>query len=53
MGKKTIANPKVFISYAWAGKEYETQVLAFANQLMNDGIDVIIDKWNLDFCQRV
>lgn len=42
-----IDNPKVFISYAWAGKEYEEKVLGLATDLMNDGIQVVIDKWDL------
>ena len=45
--KEKISNPKVFISYAWASKEYEAKVLAFASQLVSDGIDVVIDKWNM------
>ncbi len=45
--KKQIDNPKVFISYAWSSKDYQNRVLAFANSLMSDGIDVILDKWSL------
>ena len=47
MTKKKIEKPKVFVSYAWGSKEYQDKVLAFAAQLMGDGIDVVIDKWNL------
>lgn len=39
--------PKVFISYAWGNEDYQDKVLAFATQLMEDGIDVILDKWSL------
>lgn len=45
--KKQVEKPKVFISYAWSGKEYENMVLAFASKLMSDGINVVIDKWDL------
>ena len=45
--KKKIEQPKVFISYAWATKEYEAKVLAFASKLVNDGVDVVIDKWDM------
>lgn len=45
--KKKIENPKIFISYAWGDDEYQNQVLAFASQLVSDGIDVILDKWAL------
>ena len=47
MSKKKIEKPKVFISYAWGTQEYQDKVLAFATQLMGDGIDVVIDKWDL------
>ncbi len=44
---KTIINPKVFISYSWGSNEHQEKVLSFATRLMNDGIDVILDKWDL------
>ncbi len=46
--KKTIENPRVFISYAWGTEEYREKVISFANTLMNDGIDVVIDQWSLE-----
>lgn len=45
--KKKIEQPKVFISYAWATKDYEAKVLAFASKLVDDGVDVVIDKWDM------
>ena len=45
--KRKIENPKVFISYAWADKDYQDLVLSFASQLVHDGVDVIFDKWDL------
>ena len=45
--KKKIEQPKVFISYAWATKDYEAKVLAFAAKLVDDGVDVVIDKWDM------
>lgn len=45
--KKKIDNPRVFISYAWGTKQYQEKVLSFAAQLVDDGIDVVIDKWDL------
>ena len=45
--KKKIENPKVFISYAWGNEEYQNKVLAFSSQLVGDGIDVVLDKWDL------
>ncbi len=47
MSKLTISNPKVFISYAWSSKEYQEKVLSLATDLINDGIQVEIDKWSL------
>ena len=47
MARKRIENPKVFLSYAWGEKEYQNMVLAFATQLVRDGIDVVFDKWDL------
>lgn len=45
--KNKIENPKVFISYAWGTDEYQAKVLSFATALVDDGIDVILDKWDL------
>lgn len=45
--KRKIDNPKIFISYAWGNQEYQEKVLSFATKLMQDGIDVIFDKWDL------
>ena len=45
--KETIDKPKIFISYAWGSEEYQNKVLSFATSLVQDGIDVLFDKWNL------
>ncbi len=45
--KPTIEHPKVFISYAWGSKEYQARVLSLARDLYSDGIEVLLDKWNL------
>ena len=45
--RNKIEKPKVFISYAWASDEYQKKVLSFASSLMDDGIDVLFDKWDL------
>ena len=47
MSKAKIQSPKVFISYAWGTKSYQDKVLSFATDLVEDGIDVILDKWSL------
>lgn len=40
-------SPKVFISYSWTSDELKQKVENLARQLVNDGIDVIIDIWDL------
>ena len=41
MEKKT---PKIFISYSWSVQEW---VEGLANRLMNDGVETILDIWDL------
>ena len=36
--------PKVFISYSWSSSD---RVVELAERLMNDGVDVVLDKWEL------
>ena len=38
---------KVFISYSWSSDAHEQWVLHLASQLVSDGIDVVLDKWDL------
>ena len=38
---------KIFISYCWSSSEHEEWVISLAERLMSDGVDVIIDKWDL------
>lgn len=45
--KPTIEHPKVFISYAWGSQEYQNIVLSLAGDLQSDGVEVLLDKWNL------
>ena len=40
-------HPKVFISYSWDRKEHEKWVLDFATKLCENGIDVILDQWEI------
>ena len=40
-----VDKPKVFISYAWSSEEYRQKVLSFADQLINDGVDVLLDRY--------
>jgi hypothetical protein len=45
--KGSIAQPKVFISYSWASPQHERWVLDLAERLSEDGIVVVLDKWDL------
>jgi TIR domain len=40
-------NPKVFISYSWDNKIHEDWVLIFAQRLLNNGVDVILDRYEI------
>jgi hypothetical protein len=39
--------PKLFISYSWSSEAHQEWVLSLAGQLRENGIDVILDKWDL------
>lgn len=39
--------PKIFISYSWTTPKHEDWVINLAERLVSDGVDVVIDKWNL------
>lgn len=46
--KQTTQNqPKVFISYSWTSDEHVDWVLDLAKRLVNNGVDVVIDRWDL------
>lgn len=38
---------KVFISYSWGTKEHQEWVINLSKRLMNDTVDVVLDKWSL------
>jgi hypothetical protein len=41
-------HPKVFISYTHDSEEHRDAVLAFADFLVRQGIDVVLDRWATD-----
>lgn len=47
MSKEQENVPKVFISYSWSSTEHQLWVLNLAEQLVESGVDVIFDKWDL------
>jgi SEFIR domain len=42
-----MAGPKTFISYSWTSPPHEQWVMTLATQLVENGVDVILDKWDL------
>lgn len=44
---KTLSQPKIFISYSWTTPEHEEWVLNLAKRLVNEGVNVTLDKWHL------
>ena len=40
--------PTVFVSYSHAGEDHSNWVLQLATRLRSNGVDIILDKWNLD-----
>ena len=39
--------PKVFISYSWSSSEHQMRVKSWAEQLISNGVDVILDIYDL------
>jgi hypothetical protein len=40
-------HPKTFISYCWTSNEHQEWVINLATQLVENGVDIILDVWNL------
>ena len=40
-------HPQVFISYSWTTPDHEAWVLQLATDLRENGVDAILDKWDL------
>lgn len=39
--------PKMFISYSWSNPDHEQWVLQLATELVEAGVEVLLDKWDL------
>lgn len=39
--------PRLFISYSWSTPEHEQWIIDLATELVNSGVEVILDKWDL------
>lgn len=46
-GQEHMENPKVFISYSQDTKEHEEWVRQLATHLIDHGVDIILDQWDL------
>lgn len=42
---------KVFISYSWSSEEIKQKVLDLAKSLVDDGVEVVLDRWDLNVGQ--
>ena len=47
-----MATPKIFISYSWSSPSHQSWVIQLATELVESGIDVILDKWDLKIGQE-
>ncbi|MFI8573512.1 toll/interleukin-1 receptor domain-containing protein [Stenotrophomonas bentonitica] len=39
--------PRLFISYSWSSPAHQEWVIELATRLVNNGVDVILDRWEL------
>lgn len=39
--------PRAFISYSWSSPGHQARIRQWAEQLVNDGVDVVLDVWDL------
>ncbi|UVL43101.1 TIR domain-containing protein [Pseudomonas sp. B21-040] len=42
-----MSEPKLFISYSWSTPEHQKWVLRLGTELRENGVDVLLDKWDL------
>lgn len=47
MNKEAVKTPRIFISYSWTNPDYEQHVVSLAEKLVEMGVDVVLDKWDL------
>ncbi|MDX1440154.1 MAG: TIR domain-containing protein [Rubricoccaceae bacterium] len=47
MAKRKNKQPKVFVSYSWTSPRHRAQVREWAELLIGDGVDVVIDAFDL------
>lgn len=47
MAEQEIRTPRAFLSYSWTSEKHEAWVVRLAEDLVENGVDVVLDKWNL------
>jgi hypothetical protein len=47
MSSEINSAPRVFVSYSWSSELHQQWVLALAERLVSDGVDVVLDLWEL------
>ena len=53
MERNIVVSPRVFISYSWEDEKHKSWVKSLADSLINDGIDVSIDQYDLSLGDRL
>ena len=53
MSIEELQNPKIFISYSWTSEEHKKKVLGLAERLIADGVEVVLDVWDLKTGQNL
>ena len=53
MERNIATSPRVFISYSWEDEDHKSWVKSLADSLINDGIDVSIDQYDLSLGDRL
>ena len=53
MKKQNPSPPKVFISYSWDSEEHKSWVRSFTNDLLNNGVDAILDQYDIHLGDRL
>lgn len=41
-------SPRAFISYSWSSPGHQARIRQWAEQMVNDGVDVVLDVWDLN-----
>jgi SEFIR domain. len=47
MTANKVDSPSVFVSYCWTSTPHQNWVLTLAERLRSDGVNIILDKWDL------